>query len=73
MQKVFPESECDPACIKAQLNAYHQQCGVNNSTPIKAVETGNSTRAGVKAADQALKNREDAITRAAGARGGGIR
>jgi hypothetical protein len=41
MQKTFPESGCNPDCIKAQLDQYHNECGINDSTPIKAVETGN--------------------------------
>ncbi len=40
MTEVFPESECDEACIKAQLDAYHNQCGINDKTTIKAVDEG---------------------------------
>jgi hypothetical protein len=38
--KVFPASGCDPECIKAQLDAYHNQCGIKDSTKIKAVSEG---------------------------------
>jgi len=40
--KTFPESKCNPDCIKAQLDHYHQgECGMQDSTPIKVVEEGN--------------------------------
>lgn len=51
MKKVFPDSKCDPKCTEAQLDNYHKQCGIDNDTPIKAVETGN---ADVSAADAAV-------------------
>src|SRR5690606_20849424 len=28
--KVFPDSGCDPDCIKAQLDAYHNQAGITD-------------------------------------------
>jgi Domain of unknown function (DUF4150)/GHH signature containing HNH/Endo VII superfamily nuclease toxin 2 len=37
MQEVFQDSHCDDKCIKAQLDAYHRQCGLKDDTPIKAV------------------------------------
>jgi uncharacterized protein DUF4150/HNH/endonuclease VII toxin of polymorphic toxin system len=39
-QKTFPESRCNPDCLKAQLDHYHNEQGINDTTPIKAVETG---------------------------------
>ncbi|REM65639.1 hypothetical protein DSI38_14005, partial [Mycobacterium tuberculosis] len=41
MQKVFPGSKCDPKCLEAQLDNYHNQCGVTDDTKIKAVVEGN--------------------------------
>lgn len=61
-QKTFPESKCDSKCIEAQLDAYHKQCGINDETEIKAVETG---QADLTAAEQAVKNRS-ARTQTAG-------
>lgn len=54
MKKAFPESVCDKDCLEAQLDAYHNQCGVNDSTKIKAVETGQTD---VSAADKAVADR----------------
>lgn len=39
MQEVFRESNCSEDCLKAQLNNYHSKCGINESTPVKAVQT----------------------------------
>lgn len=36
---VFQQSGCSQECIKAQLDAYHRQCGINDATEIKAVAT----------------------------------
>ncbi|WP_299950376.1 PAAR-like domain-containing protein [uncultured Ruegeria sp.] len=36
MKKVFPESGCSPACIKAQLDAFHEKAGVSEDTPLRA-------------------------------------
>jgi hypothetical protein len=38
VDKVFPESSCDPGCIEAQLKSYHyDKAGMNPELPIKAV------------------------------------
>lgn len=58
MKKTFPESKCDAKCIEAQLDAYHNQCGISDSTTIKAVETG---QADVSAAEQAVKDRSKRV------------
>lgn len=42
MQKVFPGSACNPKCLEQQLDNYHAQCGIQDSTPIKAVVEGNT-------------------------------
>ena len=57
MQKTFPESKCDPACIAAQLDSYHNQCGVNDKTTIKAVDTGKITTSEADAAVRARSQR----------------
>jgi hypothetical protein len=36
---VFKQSGCSEECLNAQLDAYHRQCGINDSTEIKAVAT----------------------------------
>lgn len=40
--KAYPESGCDQACLKAQLDAYHQSpaVGIKDDTPCKAIMTG---------------------------------
>jgi hypothetical protein len=57
MKKVFPESKCSPGCIKAQLNAYHSQCGIDDGTPVKAVETGDTTRSAARGGNQEITDR----------------
>jgi hypothetical protein len=39
-EKTFPESDCDPKCLENQLDAYHNQCDMDDSTKIKAVREG---------------------------------
>ena len=39
-QKVFPQSQCSDKCLQAQLDSYHRRCGLQDNTPVKAVETG---------------------------------
>lgn len=50
MGKVF-NNECDPKCIEAQLDAYHNQAGIYDDTPCKSVITGHYGDDWVKAAD----------------------
>jgi Domain of unknown function (DUF4150)/GHH signature containing HNH/Endo VII superfamily nuclease toxin 2 len=40
VKKTFQESKCNEDCLNAQLDNYHNQCGMNDSTPIKAVQEG---------------------------------
>jgi hypothetical protein len=40
MQETFPYSRCDPKCTEAQIDAYHNACGINNDTKVKAVQCG---------------------------------
>lgn len=65
-KKTFPESDCDTKCIEAQLDAYHNQCGINNKTTIKAVETGQSD---LSAAETAVNARSAAVQSAAAPNG----
>jgi len=38
-QAVFPESDCDPGCMEAQLKAYHETaCDMGPNQPVRAVE-----------------------------------
>ncbi len=57
-KKAFPESDCSEKCITGQLDAYHKQCGLDDKTTIKAVETGQSD---VTAAQQAVIDRSARI------------
>jgi hypothetical protein len=41
-QQVFPDAGCDPDCIKKQLDSYHNQCGITDTTPVSAVTPGPS-------------------------------
>jgi hypothetical protein len=43
-QEVFPTAGCSPGCIEAQLDAYHNQCGITDKTQMKAVSEGVSPR-----------------------------
>lgn len=54
MSKTFPESQCNEACIEKQLDNHHNQCGINNKTSIKAVETGQTD---LTAAEKAVTER----------------
>lgn len=39
--KVFPDSKCNPDCLKAQLDDYHGNQGIDDKTPVKAKDYGN--------------------------------
>ena len=39
-EKTFPDAGCSRECLKAQIDAYHNQCQINDDTDIKATETG---------------------------------
>jgi hypothetical protein len=62
MKKVFPQSKCSKKCLEAQLDNYHNQCGLKDSTPIKAVETGQTD---LSAANKALRDRRARLAKAA--------
>ncbi|WP_341317006.1 HNH/endonuclease VII fold toxin-2 domain-containing protein [Paraburkholderia sp. IMGN_8] len=65
-KKTFPESQCTKECITAQLDAYHNQCGVEDNTKIKAVVEGQSD---VSEAAKEVKDRSANIRRARAAAG----
>ncbi|MBP7148227.1 MAG: DUF4150 domain-containing protein [Acidobacteria bacterium] len=52
MMKTFPLSFCSPACINAQLDNYHNQCGIDDNTKIKAVTCGSTETANVEFAER---------------------
>ena len=57
-QKVFPDSGCDPDCLKAQLDAYHNECGINDNTQCQAVAIrGNITDAMLREAEEQIQVR----------------
>jgi GHH signature containing HNH/Endo VII superfamily nuclease toxin 2 len=58
MGKVFSESGCDPECVKKQLDNYHNQCEIEDKTPLKAVTTGGISD---KEADAALVARAERL------------
>lgn len=51
MNKAFPFFTCDPACIEHQLDNYHNQCGVDDTSEIKAPVEGKTKAADVEFAD----------------------
>lgn len=69
--KTFPESGCDPACTEAQLDAYHNQCGIDDQTDCRMIATGYKGDSAQKAANTAVANRSKHIqaARAKGSRG----
>ncbi|MEQ1622114.1 MAG: PAAR-like domain-containing protein [Methylococcales bacterium] len=40
MQQVFPYSHCDEKCTEAQLDDYHNKCGIQDDTRIQPVQCG---------------------------------
>lgn len=40
-EQTFPK-QCNSACLEAQLDAYHNQCNIDDSTPCKSVITGHT-------------------------------
>ncbi len=57
MKEVFPLAGCDPDCIESQLDAYHNQGGVDDKTKIKAVEAGKTDLHEVEFAKQNCQER----------------
>ncbi len=48
VHKAFPYNGCSSECIKHQLDHYHNKCGINDSTKIKAVEEGKTDAAALE-------------------------
>lgn len=57
-QEVFPTSECSSECLKKQLDAYHNQCGIDDNTRMKAVSEGVNPRLNEAEARQACTARQ---------------
>ena len=57
VKKAFPESPCDPGCLIAQLDAYHNEVGLDDKTPCKAVVTGGHGQKAQTNANQSVKSR----------------
>ncbi len=55
--KSFPESGCDPRCLEAQLDAYHNQCDIDDDTQCRSIATGYKGDAAQSAANQAVRER----------------
>jgi hypothetical protein len=58
---VFYTAGCDPACIEAQIDAYHNQCGIFDKTRIKAVTKGINPRLDADAADKQIAERASKV------------
>jgi hypothetical protein len=63
-KKTFPESVCDQKCMEAQLDAYHNEHGIENDTQCKQVITGYSGDAAAKAAADAVIKRSSEVQKA---------
>jgi HNH/endonuclease VII toxin of polymorphic toxin system len=59
--QVFPTSGCNPECIKKQIDAYHNQCGITDSTRMKAVSEGISPRLSVTEAEEQAAERASKV------------
>ncbi len=55
VKDVFPESECSEECLKAQLDAYHNKVGVDDSTNIRSNPSGRTSEEDVLAARQKIE------------------
>jgi hypothetical protein len=56
-KKVFPEGFCAEKCIEAQLDNYHNQCGITNETPCKAIATRQVSNEMIRQAQQEANER----------------
>ena len=52
-QQTFQKSNCSDDCLKAQLDAYHNQCGIKDDTKCVAITVGPSEKTLSPAAHQA--------------------
>lgn len=67
-QTTFPHSNCGKECLQKQLDNYHNQCGMNDNTLIKAVEEGTPD---VPAAHAAIRDRNARVRQLRSAQGSG--
>jgi hypothetical protein len=64
---VFPASGCNPKCIEAQIDAYHNQCGIFDRTRVKAVTEGINPRLSIdEATEQATERASKVLSDRAG-------
>jgi hypothetical protein len=61
--QAFP-GQCDPKCLEAQLDAYHNQADISDSTPCKSVITGHTGDEWVQKARQKARDLMDTNTTA---------
>lgn len=54
MRKAFPLSGCSQECVDKQLDNYHEQCGLNDGTKIKAVVEGQTSPEAVASAEREI-------------------
>jgi hypothetical protein len=59
--EVFPTAGCSPGCIEAQIDAYHNQCGITDKTRMKAVSEGISPRLTVAEAQEQAAERASKV------------
>lgn len=64
VSEVFPDSGCKSACLDAQLDAYHKQCGISDDTKCKSVMTGHK---GEEWVEKAKQKTAEAVQRTSGA------
>ncbi|GAC1032966.1 type VI secretion system effector Dnase Tse7 [Pseudomonas sp. No.21] len=62
--KSFPESKCEPACLEAQLDAYHNKQGIDDSTQCRSIATGYKGDEAEKAANAAVVARSSRLAAA---------
>lgn len=68
-QKTFPESNCNPRCIYAQLKQYHErECKISPQTKVKAVSVFKKDKLTERLAeaDRLAQVRTDVVSRASG-------
>lgn len=61
MGQVFPYSYCDPKCTESQLDHYHNKCGINDSTNLKAVQVGETSPEAAERISEEIAERYSSI------------
>ncbi len=64
MQTCFADAGCSTQCLQAQIDAYHNQCGINDETKIRKLIEGKATAEDVRKAggDKLLDNYSNIFT-----------